>query len=73
MAISQIDDGLCTGCGECVDACPMDVIRMDEDTGLAVIRYPADCMICHLCETYCPVDAVTVTQEASRPIILSFA
>jgi NAD-dependent dihydropyrimidine dehydrogenase PreA subunit len=51
----------------------MDVIRMDEDTGLAVIRYLADCMICHLCETYCPVDCITVTQEASRPIILSFA
>ena len=31
MAIERIDDEICIGCGDCVNSCPMDVIRMDED------------------------------------------
>ena len=31
MAINSIDYEKCTGCGECVNACEQDVLRMDED------------------------------------------
>ncbi|MBW1803016.1 MAG: 4Fe-4S binding protein [Deltaproteobacteria bacterium] len=30
MAIEKIDLELCTGCGTCVNSCPVDVIRMPE-------------------------------------------
>ena len=39
MSIEKIDHDLCTGCGICVDICPMDVIRMKEDGEKAVIKY----------------------------------
>ena len=40
MAIRNFDRDLCSGCGNCVAACPMDVFRMDETDGKAVVAYP---------------------------------
>lgn len=60
MSIERIDETLCTGCGTCVESCSMDVIRMDEQTGKAVIRYVGDCTLCALCEIDCPQHAIYV-------------
>lgn len=70
MAISSIDG--CIGCKTCVQTCPTDVLRIDEKTGKAVIKYVEDCQICHLCRLYCPVDAITITPEKSIPVIVSW-
>jgi NAD-dependent dihydropyrimidine dehydrogenase PreA subunit len=58
--IARIDEEKCTGCGLCVDLCPLDVLRMDEKGEKAIIRYPDDCMTCYTCELKCPVSAVDV-------------
>ena len=42
MAIRNFDPEECTGCGNCVAACPMDVLRMDEQAGKAKVQYPMD-------------------------------
>ena len=63
MSIEKIDIDLCTGCGICFDCCAMDVIRMDESSGKAVIKYPDDCMLCLQCELNCPENAVYVSLE----------
>ncbi len=58
--IKAIDQELCTGCANCDDACPMDVIYMNPETEKAEIKYPADCMTCFNCELECPADAIYV-------------
>ena len=70
MPIDSING--CIGCGACVQSCPTDVIRIDERTGKAVIKYVADCQICHLCRMYCPVGAITTTPERSIPVVVSW-
>jgi NAD-dependent dihydropyrimidine dehydrogenase PreA subunit len=72
MAIEKIDEELCIGCGDCVNSCPMDVIRMDEESEKAVIRYGEDCMNCEQCVLDCPVDAIAVNPYKTTPFITSW-
>jgi NAD-dependent dihydropyrimidine dehydrogenase PreA subunit len=52
MSIERINPELCDGCGICVNGCPVDVIRMDDESKKAVIRYPEEC----ICRDYCELD-----------------
>ncbi|MCK9191733.1 MAG: 4Fe-4S binding protein [Sphaerochaetaceae bacterium] len=70
MSISKIRG--CIGCGECVQACPTDVIRLNKSDVKAYIAYPDDCQMCHLCRMSCPVDAITISPEKSIPVIISW-
>ena len=72
MAIERIDTDLCNGCGICVDSCSMDVIRMDDVTRKAIIKYPDDCMLCLICELDCPQNAIYVSPKKTLPIMLSW-
>jgi NAD-dependent dihydropyrimidine dehydrogenase PreA subunit len=72
MAIERIDPEVCTGCGQCVNSCPMDVIRMDETGDKAQIRYAEECMNCEQCLLDCPVDAITVTPFKTAPFLASW-
>ena len=53
MTIKNINEDTCIGCGEFVMSCPMDVIRIDDETEKAKIIFPNDCQTCHLCEEFC--------------------
>ena len=55
----RIDDEGCTGCGECLQYCPMGCISMDVDTDLAMIDED-ECVECGVCfrSEVCPVDAI---------------
>ncbi|WP_086980773.1 4Fe-4S dicluster domain-containing protein [Vibrio aphrogenes] len=70
MPIHQISG--CIGCESCIKSCPTDVIKLDKKTQKAVIAYPEDCQICHLCRLYCPVGAITITPEKSIPVMVSW-
>ena len=61
MSVEKIDLDKCIGCGTCVETCPMDVFRLDEQTDKSKIVYPEDCQICHLCRIYCPEDAISIS------------
>ena len=68
MGVKRIDESLCNGCGICVEDCPMDVLRMDEETDKAYIRYPGDCQVCFLCEIGCSQDAIEIDAEVVRKL-----
>lgn len=59
MAVPKlsIDGNLCTGCGACVQVCPVDCLSLEE--GLA--RVTGDhCIHCAHCRAVCPVAAIEV-------------
>jgi len=61
-----IDENLCTGCGQCVDACPADAIIMQD--AKAVINQSL-CRQCGLCVDQCPVQAISesIPTYAAQP------
>ena len=65
----RIDRGLCVGFGDCVEGAP-EAFRLDEE-GLAVFTSPEvvdRSMLLEACEA-CPVDAITVWDEAGRQLV----
>jgi NAD-dependent dihydropyrimidine dehydrogenase PreA subunit len=58
--IESLDPNKCQACETCVEVCPMDVFRMDEENGTARIAYPRDCQTCYTCELECPAHAIRV-------------
>jgi NAD-dependent dihydropyrimidine dehydrogenase PreA subunit len=63
--IAPIFSDRCTGCNDCVAACPTHVLDPGTD-GVPVIARPEQCQTCFMCELYCPVDAIYVAPE-QRP------
>lgn len=57
----QIDDQICTGCGDCITACPTDALKLSE--GVAAVREPEACNYCGICEMICPVEAVSLPYQ----------
>lgn len=57
MAIS-IDRDLCNGCGICVEICPFNGVKLDEEN-IAVLLDA--CTECGACVDECPVEAISVT------------
>ena len=51
-----INEETCTGCGACVDVCPVEAITL-EDTGKAKVD-PDKCTDCGVCVSQCPVEAI---------------
>lgn len=47
------------GCTVCVDVCPLDVLRISEETSKAYMAYD-ECWYCMPCAVDCPTGAVTV-------------
>ena len=72
MSIEKIDPKLCDGCGICVDACALDVIRMDEKSKKAVIQYPEECMTCYICKTDCPKEAIYISPVRVLPLFVAW-
>ena len=47
------------GCTVCLDACPLDVLAIDEDRGVAYMKFD-ECWYCLPCEKDCPTGAIHV-------------
>lgn len=54
-----VDHEKCTGCGICVEICPVKVYELQNG-----ISFPAnveECIVCRKCEERCPEGAIQVT------------
>jgi ferredoxin len=65
--LSQIDQNACTGCGICVEKCPMEAISLNDDNRAVVDEI--HCIGCGLCAHFCPEDAVSLKEGQRRVFI----
>lgn len=61
MFIARTDEGVCTGCGTCAEACYFGAREITDGT-LAVVG--EKCYGCGLCADVCPEECVTMTVRA---------
>jgi len=54
---AKVDTAKCTGCGDCVEVCPLEAISLND--GKAVIDKDT-CTECGLCVDECPNDAISL-------------
>lgn len=60
--VAQIDSKLCTGCGNCVQVCPMAAVALEKQDGVLSLSEidPLRCTGCGNCVVVCPVKAITL-------------
>ncbi len=54
--LSEVNQEGCTGCGTCVDRCPMDAISLNNDSKAVVT--PELCIGCGVCAHFCPENTI---------------
>jgi len=52
------DPEKCTGVWECLQVCPVDCWKKDEQTRTAVFARPENCIACNACVLQCPEGAI---------------
>ncbi|MCR6544877.1 indolepyruvate ferredoxin oxidoreductase subunit alpha [Dehalobacterium formicoaceticum] len=59
MYLVNIDIKKCTGCGACVDVCPVEYLAVNDGVCEVV---GDECQGCESCVAVCPEDAITVQE-----------
>jgi NAD-dependent dihydropyrimidine dehydrogenase PreA subunit len=62
----KVDPEKCTGCGTCVDLCPLEVYELVDFDGKlkASPVNQNDCIGCRTCELACPQGAIQVIKKS---------
>jgi ferredoxin len=55
--VRKTDPDLCVGCGDCMDICPVDAIKLED--GMAIVDEDW-CIGCGVCATTCEFDALSI-------------
>jgi len=64
MVSVKVDVEKCTGCGTCVDACPVTVFELREVEGktVSVVVGEDQCIVCRACEVQCSEGAIAIVE-----------
>ena len=65
--LSVINPGACTGCGICVERCPVDAISLSTDE--VAERVEEYCIGCGICARFCPADAISLEEGLRRVFV----
>jgi heterodisulfide reductase subunit A len=66
--IAFVDEGVCSGCGICVEICPYEAREMDPHRGISIV-HSALCQGCGACIASCPNFACELRNSASDQIL----
>ncbi len=56
----SVDTEKCTGCGECVDVCPVEVYEIQDSKSVAINE--EECLGCESCVEVCEASAIAVEE-----------
>lgn len=56
----EVDVEKCTGCGNCVEVCPVDVFEIQDDK--SVVVNADECLECESCIEACDQGAITLEE-----------
>ena len=64
MVSVKIDEVKCTGCGTCIDTCPVEVFELQKknEKTLSVVVAEDECIVCRACEVQCTEEAIEVIE-----------
>ena len=63
--IASLEEGDCSGCGDCVELCQMDALTMEGDI---VVLDAERCIGCGVCVSVCPTEALRLELREGAPV-----
>ena len=57
-----VDKKKCTGCGTCINVCPVQIYELKAGKAVAIPSKVKDCLLCRACEASCPQSAIVVKE-----------
>jgi ferredoxin len=54
---AKVDAQKCNGCETCVESCPSEAIKMENEKAIIIVE---DCVDCGVCVDECPAEAISM-------------